>query len=419
VSGASGLPSDGPTGEEKLAAVRAFLLDDDRLVRAVASGRRRNTTVPWRRVEMRYVEVKRGRRLQVTSYDETQAHTRNVAVGAEAVSAVDELLALPFGNWHVQGRNESVELRFTKRGRPLVYWFKSEAPVEADHAHDRAKQRHLDESDPLFAALGMTAADGSLKPSRRAKFRQVQDLLGVLDPVLGEAVVRGPGAGLSSERPLRVVDLGCGNAYLTFAVLRYLANKQVPTRVMGVDAKAQARAHNEEVAAALGVSEEVTFVAGTIGGLELPESPDLVLALHACDTATDDALARAVRWKTPVIVAAPCCHHDIQRQLAKAPSPGPYRLVTRHGILSQRLADVLTDALRAAVLRLVGYRVEVMEFVDSRHTPRNALIRAVRTGAPPDPATLDDYRSLCSQWQVRPAAADLLVDAYPILGPDS
>jgi SAM-dependent methyltransferase len=406
--------------EESLAAVRAFVLDDGRLVRAVASGRRRNTTVPWRRVEMRYVEVKRGRRLQVTSYDETQAHTRNVAVGAEAASAVDELLALPFGNWHVQGRNESVELRFTKRGKPLVYWFKSEAPVEADHAHDRAKRRHLDESDPLFAALGMTAADGSLKPSRRAKFRQVQDLLNVLDPVVAEAVARGPGAALSSGRPLRVVDLGCGNAYLTFAAFRYLTEvKQVPTRVTGVDLSARARAHNDDVAAKLAVSGRIDFVAGTIVDVELPEHPDLVLALHACDTATDDALARAVRWKARVIIAAPCCHHDLQRQLAANPPRDPHRLITRHGILSQRLADVLTDALRAAVLRLVGYRVEVMEFVDSRHTPRNALIRAVRTGAPPDPATLDDYRSLCSQWQVRPAAADLLVDAYPILGPDS
>ncbi|MDQ3484308.1 MAG: SAM-dependent methyltransferase, partial [Actinomycetota bacterium] len=259
-------------------------------------------------------------------------------------------------------------------------------------------------------------ADGSIKPSRRSKFRQVQDLLNVLDPVVAEAVARGPGAALSSGLPLRVVDLGCGNAYLTFAAFRYLTEvKQLPPRVTGVDAKTPARAHNEEVSAALGVVEQVTFVAGTIGGVELSDSPDLVLALHACDTATDDALARAVRWQTPVIIAAPCCHHDIQRQLAAGTSPAPYRLVTRHGILGERLADVLTDALRAAVLRLIGYRVEVMEFVDSRHTPRNALIRAVRTGAPADQATVDDYHALCRQWRVRPALAEHLVDTHPAL----
>ncbi len=263
----------------------------------------------------------------------------------------------------------------------------------------------------------MTATDGSIKPSRRAKFRQVQDLLSVLDPVIDDAVGRGPAAALSRERPLRVTDLGCGNAYLTFAAFRYLSEvRQIPTRVTGIDISARARAHNEGVAAALGVSAQVTFVADRIVAADAPEAPDLVLALHVCDTATDDALARAVRWNTPVIVAAPCCHHDIQRQLAQSSPPDPYRLVTRHGILSERLADVLTDALRAAVLRLAGYRVEVMEFVDSRHTPRNALIRAVRTASPADQATVDDYRALCSQWGLRPALAERLVDVHPILG---
>ena len=119
-----------------------------------------------------------------------------------------------------------------------------------------------------------------------------------------------------------------------------------------------------------------------------------MLALHACDTATDDALARAVEWQAPVIVAAPCCHHDIQRQLDTAAVPEAYRLVTRHGILRERWADVLTDSLRAAILRLVGYRVEVVEFVDSEHTPRNAMIRAVRTGAAQDRATWSAYREL-------------------------
>ncbi len=407
----------GPPDEEPLAALRTLLLDDGRLVRAVATGRRRNTTLRWRRLELRYVDVRAGRRLQVTAYDETQAHTRNVAVGADAATAVDELLVLPFSNWHVEGSGERIQLRFTKKGRPLLHRSKTVATVDVDYAHDRTKRRRLEESDPLFSALGMTAGDGSIKPSRRAKFRQVQDLLGVLDPVIDEAVARGPGEALSAERPLSVVDLGCGNAYLTFAAFRYLSQvRKIPTKVTGVDVSAPARAHNEEVAAVLGVSADVTFVAGRIGEFDTVEAPDLVLALHACDTATDDALARAVRWETPVIVAAPCCHHDIQRQLAKGSAPDPYRLVTRHGILSERLADVLTDALRAAVLRLVGYRVEVMEFVDSRHTPRNALIRAVRTASPPDPATVDDYRALCSQWGVRPALAELLGDLHPIAG---
>ena len=133
-----------------------------------------------------------------------------------------------------------------------------------------------------------------------------------------------------------------------------------------------------------------------------------MLALHACDTATDEALARAVRWEAPVVLAAPCCHHDVQRQLADATPPEPYAALTRHPILRERFADVLTDALRSLVLRRNGYRVEVVEFVDSAHTPRNAMIRAVRTGAAARPEVEAEYADLVRQWAVHPALERML-----------
>ena len=133
-----------------------------------------------------------------------------------------------------------------------------------------------------------------------------------------------------------------------------------------------------------------------------------MLALHACDTATDEALARAVRWLAPVVLAAPCCHHDLQRQLRRVEPPGPYRLVLQHGILRERLADVLTDTLRAALLRRHGYRVDVVEFVGSKHTPRNVLLRAVHTGAPADAEVEQEYAGLLEQWSVRPALDRML-----------
>ena len=137
---------------------------------------------------------------------------------------------------------------------------------------------------------------------------------------------------------------------------------------------------------------------------------DVVLALHACDTATDDALARAVAWQAPVVLAAPCCHHDVQRQLDRARSaglrpPGPHAALVRYPILRERFADVLTDSLRASLLRVHGYRVDVVEFVDSAHTPRNLLLRARRTGVPGPRA---DYDALTAQWGVTPALAKLL-----------
>ena len=129
-----------------------------------------------------------------------------------------------------------------------------------------------------------------------------------------------------------------------------------------------------------------------------------MLALHACDTATDDALARAVTWEAPLVLAAPCCHHDIAAQLRRTPTPAPYSLLTRSGILRERFADTLTDAVRASVLRQVGYRVDVIDFVDSRHTPRNTLLRAVRTGAAPSPDARRELDDVVTTWGIRPAA---------------
>jgi SAM-dependent methyltransferase len=379
------------------ASLRPLLLDPDRLVRAVAAGHRRGLTPTWRRVELRPVELKAGRRLQVVGYDERQAHTSNESYPADAV--VDRLLAEPFGNWHVETLDGTVQLRVTKKGEAQVH---RSAPPEAapTRRHDRTKARMLDPGEPLLHELGITTADGQVKPSRQDKYRQVDELLRALDVVLGSLP--------PSTGQLRVVDLGCGNAYLTFATHRFLtAGRALDVRTTGVDVKAQACEHGTALAERLGWSDAVSFVQGS--ALDAPvDGADVVLALHACDTATDEALARAVRWHAPVVLASPCCHHDIQRQLGE--SPHPYGAVTRHGILRERLADVLTDALRAAVLRVLGYRVEVVEFVGSEHTPRNTLIRAVRTGAAAPPEVLADYRRLTADWGVTPHLAVLLAE---------
>jgi SAM-dependent methyltransferase len=408
---------------EALAEVRVLLLDPDLLVRAVAAGRRRGSEPPpWRRVELRPVDLKAGRRLQIVAHDERQATTSNEVYGPRAEAAVDLLLAQPFGNWHVETRDRTVQLRVTKKGdaqlhsaaRAVLGTAGSGEPTDEKvlHAHDRAKPRLLDPADPLLRELGISDAQGRVKPSRQAKYRQVEEMLRALAAV--REALPGP---QPDGRPLRVVDLGCGNAYLSFAAYRWLTGPDGaagPVELVGVDVKEQAREHGEKVAAALGWSDAVRFVAGAV--LDAPvDGADLVLALHACDTATDEALARAVGWQAPVILASPCCHHDIQRQLSRAEGvPEPYGVVVRHAILRERFADVLTDALRAAVLRLVGYRVEVVEFVGSQHTPRNTLIRAVRTGAPPTAQQAGDYAALTRQWNVVPRLATL-VGLEPLL----
>ncbi|WP_028653583.1 class I SAM-dependent methyltransferase [Nocardioides halotolerans] len=391
-----------------LAQLRTRLLDPETLVRAVASGRQRAGSPRWRRVELRYVDLKAGRHLQVTAYDETQAHTSNHLAGDAARDAVDDLLEEPFGNWHLTTTTETLQLRVTRKGEALVHATAQASPAEVDRGHDRGKERLLPEDDPLFRALGLADAEGRLKPSRRDKHRQVEEFLRLLDAAVTEAIDKGQLRLPTPDAPLRVADLGCGNAYLTLAAERYLAGvRGLPVRLVGVDVKEQSREHNEKVAGELDLDAE--FVVGTIGGAELDPAPEVVLALHACDTATDEALARAVEWEATLVLAAPCCHHDVAAQLRRSPTPAPYAMLTRHGILRERLADTLTDALRATLMRLQGYRVDVVQFVESKHTPRNTLLRATRTGAPVTGGSLRrEYDDLVDTWGIRPRLAELI-----------
>jgi hypothetical protein len=391
-----------------LARLRGHLLDADTLVRAVASGRQKGQQPRWKRVELRYVDLKAGRHLQVTAYDDRQAHTSNHLAGEPARQAVDALLDEPFGSWHVETTTEIHQVRVTKRLEAVVHSHARDAEVEVDRDHDREKDRLLPEDDPVLIGLGLADRSGRMKPSRQAKYRQVEEFLRILDVGVTDAIEKGHLRRPTAEHPLRVVDLGCGNAYLTFAAHRFLtAVRGLPVRMTGVDEKEQSREHNSALATELSVDAD--FVVGSIVDVALAPAPEVVLALHACDTATDDALARAVEWEAPLVLAAPCCHHDIAAQLRRSPTPAPYAMLTRHGILRERFADTLTDALRASLMRLQGYRVEVMQFVESKHTPRNTMLRAVRTGsAVRGGGVRKEYDDLVATWSVHPRLAELL-----------
>lgn len=382
------------------AELRILLGNDAGLVRAVASGQRRGTAGPWRRIEARYVDLSAGRRLQVTRYDATQSFVENL--DPRQPDFLDRLLAEPVANWHVETTAEVHQLRVTKKGRWLHHSSPRRDEARVDRTHDRAKQRLLPPDAAVLRELGIADAQGRIKPSRQAKYRQVEEFLRALDTALAQAWSTGRLREPTAEQPLRIVDLGCGNAYLTLAAVAHLGDR---VHVVGVDSKAQSRDHNEAVAARLGWSDRTEFLVSDIAGVEIAEV-DVVLALHACDTATDDALARAVQWQAPVVLAAPCCHHDIAAQLKEADVGPELALLTRDGIVRERFADTLTDTLRAGLLRQHGYRVEVMEFVDSKHTPRNTLLRAIRTGG--TDADRTSYAHLVTQWKLRPRLAELL-----------
>jgi SAM-dependent methyltransferase len=404
--------------DDELATVRAAILDGDHLVRALASGRRRGQPVPVvegrevGRVEVRPVDLKSGRHLLVTSYDERQAYTANHPVGEEAEAAIHALLAQPFSNFHVDTATHSHQARVTRKGAVLVHSSARTEALEPTREHDRDKGRLLPEDDPALIALGISDRQGRVKPSRQAKYRQVEEFLRLLDSSLTEGLTKGHVRTPTAEDPLRIVDLGCGNAYLTFAAHQLLASPEeaggrgLPVRMTGIDVRQQSADHNSAIAAGLGIDAD--FVVGSISDARLDQAPDVVLALHACDTATDDALARAVEWGAPLVLAAPCCHHDIAAQLRKNPPPAPHTALMRDGILRERLADTLTDALRAELMRSLGYRVDVVQFVESAHTPRNTMIRAVRVTGGGHARASREYDELVAAWGVRPRLGELL-----------
>lgn len=383
--------------------VRTRLLDAERLVRATAGGAVRGQSPSWRRVELRPVEIKDGARLQVVAFDERQSFTTNHAWGPEAEQAVDDLLGESFGHWHVSSTDGEVGYRIAKSGRVLTT--RSREGRAQQTGHDRSKTHMVDPAAPFLRALGVSDASGHPKKSKTDKYRQVEQFVRVLDASVRDAQA----SGRLSNSPLRIVDLGCGNAYLTFAIYHHLhVALDLDVRVVGVDVKEQSRTHNTAVATKLGWSNSVTFVEGAIESVQIELPVDVTVALHACDTATDDALARGIAWASDLILAAPCCQHDIQRQLRTAAAPSPYHLITRNGLMRERWADVLTDSLRAHLLRRSGYRTDVLEFVDSTHTPRNVLLRAQRTGVPATGEQESEYADLIKAWGLHPRLEQLL-----------
>jgi Methyltransferase domain len=269
--------------------------------------------------------------------------------------------------------------------------------------HDRAKQRVIPETSaaPFLVALGVQTMDGKVRAQRQDKFRQVNRFCELVEHVLPKLPVG----------PLRVVDFGSGRSYLTFALHHLLTSvhgREVD--ILGLDLKADVVAECEHLARRID-AVGLRFEVGDIAQYDVPGEIDLVVSLHACDTATDAALDRAVRWAAKAIMAVPCCQHELSRQLDNA----ALRPLLRRGTLRERFAADVTDAARARLLELVGYDVDVVEFVPLEHTPKNILLRATRTERPAaDTARLAaEYRAFVGALAVSPSLERMLSELLP------
>ena len=374
------------------------------LVRVVLSGERRNMVPPAERIDIRPVLIKEKLMLQIASNDGRAVTTKNIDFNSTVIS---DLLDSGFANILVESTDSAISIRVTKKGEAQIHYEKVNKTQDLNH--DRKKDRLLDSADPYLVEVGISDLTGQVKPSRQDKYRQVEEFLRILAPALESAISAGQIKAPSDDSPLEIVDLGCGNAYLTFATHQYLISKGIPVHVTGIDIREQARERNSQIAKKLGIEKSIEFKADEIarvGGSQV----DIAIALHACDTATDDAIAWAVKSNAGLVLVAPCCQHDLQSKLKELPEPWP--LVTKHGILKERLADILTDSIRAQILRLLGYRTDVIEFIGGEHTPKNLLIRAVNTKAKPEQIEITRYQEMLKELGVVPALAERLGDSF-------
>ena len=389
-----------PSKEDALKEASSRILDTSTFVRAVLSGRRRNMQVEYERIDIRLVEIKGVLNLQLMQNDGRTTTTKNLL---PQQVAVDELLDSGYANITVESTHEAYSVRITKSGDAQVHTEKRDS--EQNLSHDKKKDRLLDSTDPFLREVGIADAKGTIKPSKQDKYKQVEEFLRLLSPTLNAAIEAGQIHKPTIQNPLRITDLGCGHAYLTFAAHQFLMKSGIPVLVTGIDIRPDSRDRNNAIAEKLGITKTINFKAEEISKTTA-DVADIAIALHACDTATDDAIAWTVNADAKLALIAPCCHHDIQAQMNEIPEP--WSLLTRNGIMKERLGDLLTDALRMQIMKLRGYRVEAIEFVGGEHTPRNLMIRAVKTGALADAADEAKYEQMLALWKVKPALATLL-----------
>ena len=364
-------------------------IKSEHFVRAVLSGRRRNMQTEFERIDIKPVLIKEEIKWQIISSDGKKDITKNVEIDFNFT----QLFSSGYANLVVDTQTESYQVRISKKDEALVSV--SKVNLSRDLSHDRQKQRMLAESNQVFKALDMSDLLGRIKPSKMDKYKQVDEFLRLISQTLDTQDLK--------QDEISVVDLGCGHAYLTFAVGEFLKDKYKKVSILGVDERDESKEHNEKVALKLKV--EAKFIAAKIS--DTPNQVvDIAIALHACDTATDDAIYWAVKNNAQVIMAAPCCMHELQTQIKEAPEP--WALLTKNGLVKERLVDLITDSLRAQILKLLGYRVDIVEFIGGEHTARNILIRAVKTKQSSSDIDKDRYQQMLSQWQIKPYLAKLL-----------
>ena len=352
--------------------IKDFL--DEQLGQIILSNSRRKEEVS--KVRVRPLLLQEKLVFQVEEFRGKQAFHQNL-MKDEAYEYLQNAMSDTFRQMELASAKGSAQILVSKNGK-MTGKVKKNCPVKGQAKiqapstlldHNRKKKYVLEEGKPIpfLQDLGVMTADGRIVHSRYDKFRQINRFLEFVQDILPK---------LPKGREINIIDFGCGKSYLTFAMYYYLKELNgFDIRVIGLDLKQDVIDHCNQLARKYGF-EKLAFYHGDIASYEGVDQVDMVVTLHACDTATDYALAKAVRWNASVILSVPCCQHELNRQMKN----DMLEPVLQYGLLKERMAALYTDGIRAEILENHGYRTQILEFIDMEHTPKNVLIRAVKEG---------------------------------------
>jgi SAM-dependent methyltransferase len=379
--------------------IKTAVLDEASFIHLTFSNKLREDGTPWIKIKIRPVLIKGKRQLQFSYFDPKKDITKNYS-GAEIEESLDKALALAFGQINLQATSGDIQIRITTQGKVVITRGKPAKPeAEPNLAHNHSKKYPLnaDNPDPFLQEIGIMNRQGKILAPMQDKFIQINEFLRIIGKVLTDGA--GQTAPVANNQPIEIIDCGCGSAYLTFAAYHFLHNiRNLPVHLTGIDYNSELISKCNRLRDTLGWSG-LEFHVANIAEFEPSTPPGMVLSLHACDTATDQVIAKGILWQAQAILAVPCCQHELHNQL-NAPL---FRPVLRHGILKERLSDLLTDTFRALILRIMGYNTAVIEFIAPEHTAKNLLIRAERGAKPGEADLVKEYLALKDFWQVEPA----------------
>jgi len=364
------------------------LINEKQLITATISQPRAKSD-EIKRVKLKPVEIKDVYHIQFEYQYERVLKHENVEL-KQASGKLDELLQ-SFRQVQAEFQEEKVHVQLSKKFKVLWKSDRVSSKKVANLSHNRKKNYLLDEDTayPFLVRLGVQTPDGKVKKQKHDKFRQINRFVEFIDDALDH---------LPKDRPVRILDFGSGKSYLTFALYHYLRiEKGLDIRVTGLDLKKEVIEECQQIAADLQY-DQLEFLVGDINDYNEESAVDMVVTLHACDVATDMALARAVKWGAKVILSVPCCQHELNAQLN---SPA-LDIMLQHGLVKERFAALATDSIRAELLKLVGYEAQLLEFIDMENTPKNILIRAYFTGKKPASDEREKYQAFVNFLNAKP-----------------